>query len=66
MESGKSILDRVEMEENEHDFITTFVVEVVATQMRWNFVFENERQLFPHISKICNFCYYFTILCFNI
>lgn len=51
MENGKSILGRVETEENEHDFIHTFVAEAVTTQMSWNFAFKNERTLFPHISK---------------
>lgn len=49
MESGNSVLGRVEMEENERDFIHTLVAEVVTTQMRWNF--KNERTLFSHISK---------------
>lgn len=40
------------MEENEHDFIHTFVDEVATTKMRWNFDCENERKKFPHISKI--------------
>lgn len=66
MKSGKKHIGRVEMEENEHDFIRTFVVEVAATQMRWNFAFENERQLFSHISKVYNFCCYCSILYFNI
>lgn len=52
MESGKSRLDRMEMEENEHDLIHTFAVEGATTQMRWNFAFKIERKLFPHVSKI--------------
>lgn len=34
LESGKSTLGRVEMEENEHDFIHTLVAEVVTTSWK--------------------------------
>lgn len=36
-ESGKSILNRMGMEENGCDFIQIFAVEVFTTQKRWDF-----------------------------
>lgn len=52
MESGKSRLNRMEMEENEHHFIHIFAINIATTQMRWNFAFKNERKLLLHISII--------------
>lgn len=54
------------VEANECDFIQTFAVEVFTTQKRWNFAYNTGSKSFPHISKLYNFCSYFTILCVNI
>ena len=45
MESGKSRLNRMEMEENEHHFIHTFAINITTTKMRWNFALKNEIKL---------------------
>lgn len=64
MESGKSILGRVEMEENEHDFIHTLVAEVVTTQMRWNY--KKRKNIISPCFQNIKFLLLFTILYLNI